>query len=256
MGRQELINPEGLRLDGRRAHELRRISAKPAVLAQADGSAYIEIGNTKVLAAVYGPRECRIRSHALHDRAVINVEYTQASFSRTIRRKQRKLDRKNMELAMQLRETFSAVVTTEQYPRSQIDIYLTLMQSDGGEVMACINAATLALINAGVAMRDYVVACSVGIYDGTPLLDVNHFEEGPSIPTLTLATLPRTGDVVLMQCEQRLHMDRLQAAMALAQEGCAQMHTKLDEVVRKELTELAIKVGEREASAASMGTSL
>jgi ribonuclease PH len=47
----------GLRVDGRRPNELRKIIAKTSVLAQADGSAYIEQGNTKVLAAVYGPQE-------------------------------------------------------------------------------------------------------------------------------------------------------------------------------------------------------
>jgi hypothetical protein len=49
----------GLRVDGRRANELRKISAKLGVLGQADGSAYLEMGNTKVLAAVYGPHEVR-----------------------------------------------------------------------------------------------------------------------------------------------------------------------------------------------------
>lgn len=44
-------------MDGRRANELRKITAKTSVFSQADGSAYIEQGNTKCLAAVYGPRE-------------------------------------------------------------------------------------------------------------------------------------------------------------------------------------------------------
>lgn len=50
-----------MRIDGRRANELRKITAKTSVFSQADGSAYIEQGNTKCLAAVYGPREvCNI----------------------------------------------------------------------------------------------------------------------------------------------------------------------------------------------------
>lgn len=50
-------NNKGLRIDGRRANELRRVNCKTGILAQADGSAYIEQGNTKCLATVYGPRE-------------------------------------------------------------------------------------------------------------------------------------------------------------------------------------------------------
>ncbi|KAI9184385.1 Exosome non-catalytic core component [Blastocladiella emersonii ATCC 22665] len=251
MGRrnEECLNSDtGRRLDGRRANQLRNVSAKTGILSQADGSAYIEIGNTKVLAAVYGPRECRLRSQAVHDRAIINVEFTQATFSQTVRRQARKFDRKNMEIALQIRDTFEAVVQTSTYARSQIDIYLTIMQSDGGQVQACINAATLALINAGVAMRDYVVATTVGVLHDTPVLDLNWEEESAhKASAITLATLPRSGNVVLMQMEQRLHMDKLEAAMRLAQDGCEQMHALLDEVVRKELRSLAHKVGEREA---------
>ncbi|KAJ3354960.1 Exosome complex component RRP41 [Allomyces javanicus] len=254
MGRLELLSPEGLRVDGRRANELRKISAKTGVLAQADGSAYLEMGNTKVLAAVYGPRECRMRSQALHDRAIINVEFTQATFSRIERRQTRKFDRKNVEVQLQIRDTFEAVVDTTIYPRSQIDIYLQIMQADGGQVQACINAATLALINAGVAMRDYVVACTVGNVDGTPLLDLNHIEESQGTPEITLATLPRSSNVVLIQMESRLHMDKLEKTLQLAKDGCAQIHELLDEVVRKELRDLVHKVGQHSSTVRSVST--
>ena len=49
----ELLSDQGLRLDGRKAGELRRIQSRMGVFGQADGSAYLEQGNTKVLAAVY-----------------------------------------------------------------------------------------------------------------------------------------------------------------------------------------------------------
>ena len=53
------------------------------VFGQADGSAYLEQGNTKVLAAVYGPhdisRDTRLRQQ--HDRVVVNCQYSMAVFS-------------------------------------------------------------------------------------------------------------------------------------------------------------------------------
>lgn len=55
----ELLSDQGFRIDGRRSHELRKIQCKLGVFSQADGSAYVEQGNTKVLAAVYGPHEVR-----------------------------------------------------------------------------------------------------------------------------------------------------------------------------------------------------
>ena len=57
MSGYELLSDQGLRSDGRRAGELRRIRCRQGVFGQADGSAYLEQGNTKVLAAVYGPHE-------------------------------------------------------------------------------------------------------------------------------------------------------------------------------------------------------
>lgn len=53
----ELLSEQGYRVDGRRAGELRQIRARMGVFAQADGSAYLEQGNTKALAVVYGPHE-------------------------------------------------------------------------------------------------------------------------------------------------------------------------------------------------------
>lgn len=55
----QLLSDEGFRTDGRRPNELRRLRCKIGVFTQADGSAYFEMGNTKVLAAVYGPHEVR-----------------------------------------------------------------------------------------------------------------------------------------------------------------------------------------------------
>lgn len=56
----ELLSDQGLRLDGRRPDELRNIRCRLGVFSQADGSAYIEQGNTKVLATVYGPHQVSI----------------------------------------------------------------------------------------------------------------------------------------------------------------------------------------------------
>ncbi|CAI5506886.1 unnamed protein product [Closterium sp. Naga37s-1] len=53
----EFVSPEQLRLDGRRPKELRQLKCELGVLRSADGSASFEMGNTKVLAVVYGPRE-------------------------------------------------------------------------------------------------------------------------------------------------------------------------------------------------------
>lgn len=55
MAGARLLGEEGFRGDGRKPNEIRHISGKMGVLKQAHGSAYLEQGDTKILAAVYGP---------------------------------------------------------------------------------------------------------------------------------------------------------------------------------------------------------
>lgn len=57
MDTDQLQDQGGLRVDGRRPLELRQIKVRLGVFGQADGSAYLEQGKTKVLAAVYGPHQ-------------------------------------------------------------------------------------------------------------------------------------------------------------------------------------------------------
>ena len=77
----EFVSPEGLRLDGRRPRELRQLKCDFGVLQSADGSATFEMGNTKVLAAVFGPKEPELRSQADATAAIVKCEYAMASFS-------------------------------------------------------------------------------------------------------------------------------------------------------------------------------
>ncbi|CAO3619800.1 unnamed protein product [Cunninghamella blakesleeana] len=239
MSRLELISPEGLRSDGRRANELRKITAKTSVFSQADGSAYIEQGNTKCLVAVYGPREARHRQQSLLDRANLNVEFNVAPFSTSERKKRSKMDKRNIELSQYIQHTFEPIIQTHQFPRSQIDIYIQLFQHDGSILQTCINATTLALIDAGIPMTDFICACSAGCIDNkVSILDLNNIEENSDTPELTLAILPRSGKVNLIELESRLHIEHLESVTELAKEGCLQIHEILSEVVRNNMEHL------------------
>jgi exosome complex component RRP41 len=57
----------------------------------------------------------------------------------------------------------------------------------------------MALVDAGIPMLDYVCACSAGCIDKEPVLDLNNLEESADTPELTVAILPRTGKVTLLE---------------------------------------------------------
>ncbi len=91
--RVEVLNEDGYRSDGRRQYELRDITMDLSQRGTADGSATITHGLTQVLVSVFGPREAKMRSQTLHDRAVLNVEVNIAPFSTGERRRRNRGDK-------------------------------------------------------------------------------------------------------------------------------------------------------------------
>lgn len=136
------------------------------------------------------------RSKAIHDAALINCQYSMATFSTSERKRRPRGDMKSTEMTLHLKQAMQASIKTELYPYSQIDIFLEVLQADGGNYCACVNAATLALIDAGIPLREYVIACSASLGNGdVPLIDISHLEETMGGSNLTVAILPLSGQV-------------------------------------------------------------
>ncbi|XP_020588823.1 exosome complex component RRP41 homolog isoform X2 [Phalaenopsis equestris] len=227
----EYINPlTGFRLDGRRPNEMRQIRGEVGVVARADGSAVFEMGNTKVIAAVYGPREVR-------------CEYSMSNFSTGNRARKYKGDRRSTEISLVIRQTMEAAILTHLMPRSQIDIFLQVLQADGGTRSACINAATLALADAGIPMRDLVTSCSAGYLCSTPLLDLNYVEDSAGGPDVTVGTLVKMDKVTLLQMDAKLPIDMFADVMQLAIEGCKAIANYIREVLSENSKKLECMKG-------------
>ncbi|XP_004299129.1 PREDICTED: exosome complex component RRP41-like [Fragaria vesca subsp. vesca] len=227
----EFISPEGLRLDGRRPMEMRQIRAEIGVVSKADGSAMFEMGNTKVIAAVYGPREVQNRSQQLNANAFVRCEYTMANFSTGDRMRKPKGDRRSTEISLVIRQTMEECILTNLMPRSQIDIFVQVLQADGGTRSACINAATLALADAGIPMRDLVTSCSAGYLNNTPLLDLNYIEDSAGGADVTLGIMPKLDKVTLLQMDAKLSLDTFENVMQLAIEGCKAVADYIREIL-------------------------
>ena len=131
-----------------------------------------------------------------------------------------------------IKATFEPVVQTSLYPRSQIDIFVHVLQQDGGVLPAAINATTVALINAGVPLTDYVCAITGGVHAAAPMLDLTALEES-DLPHVTVASMPRSGRLTLVSMETRLHVDRFEEILRLAGEAGTVIHTEMRAVVRE-----------------------
>ncbi|ALC38400.1 Ski6 [Drosophila busckii] len=234
-GRMELLSEQGLRLDGRRPHELRHIKCKLGVFEQPDGSAYMEQGNTKVLAAVYGPHQAKSKKAEGND-LVINCQYSQATFSTAERKNRPRGDRKSLEFKMYLQQALSAAIKSELYPRSQIDVYVEVLQADGANYAVSLNAATLALIDAGICLNEFVVACTASLSKSNiPLTDISHIEEVSGGPKLTIAALPTAEKIAFMEMSERFHIDHLETVIETAMAGCREIRDILERAVKEHL---------------------
>lgn len=155
-----------------------------------------------------------------------------------------------MEFAAAIKSTFEPVIQTHLYPRSQIDIFVQVLQQDGGLLSASINATTLALMTAGIALFDFVCAVSSGVHSTQPLLDVTLLEE-MDVPHLTAAVMPRTGKVTLVTLETRLHADRFEEIFRLACEAGKVVHKEMRRAVKSRTNALIHAMGD--GSATSVG---
>lgn len=140
-------------------------------------------------------------------------------------------------MAATIKSTFEPAVLTTLYPRSQIDIYVQVLQQDGGLLSACINATTLALASAGIPLLDFVCAVSAGVHATDPLLDLTALEEG-DVPNVTVAVMPRTGSVAMVGMETRLHVDRFGEVCKLAGDAGKVVWQEMRDAVKKKGGEL------------------
>jgi exosome complex component RRP41 len=215
----ELINSEGKRLDGRSPQDLRKIKIEAGVLHRADGSCYLEWGGNKVLAAVYGPREAVPRHTQNPLRAIVQARYNMAAFS-VEDRKRPGPDRRSVEISKVISEALEKIVLTDQFPRASIDVNIEVLDAEAGTRCAGLTAAGVALVDAGIPMRDIPVACAAGKINNKVVLDLGKEEDNYGDADLPIAISPRTGEVLLLQMDGHLTFDEFNQAFDLAVKGC------------------------------------
>ena len=228
---EKLIDKKGLRLDGRKADELRPVKLEVGVLSNADGSAYIEHGKNKILAGVYGPKEMHPKHLSRPDRMVLRCRYHMAPFS-VDERKSPAPSRREIELSKVIRESLEPAVFVDYYPRSGIDIYIEVLQADGGTRCASITAAALAIANAGIPMRDLVVACAAGKVENKVVLDLMDTEDKVGVADVPVAFMPNLNAVTLLQMDGILTPKEFESAVNVAIEGCKEIYTLQKEALK------------------------
>ncbi len=209
----------GKRLDGRAPNEMRSMKIVPNVVKNSGGSAYMEWGKNKIIAAVYGPGEALPRHTANPDRAVIKCRYMMAPFSSSEEHGRVGMNRRAIEISKVTAEVFENIVLLDQFPGTEINIYIEVLQSDGGTRAAGITCASVAMALSGIPMKDLPYAVSVGKVGEDVILDLDKLEDNYSDADVPLAILPRTDSVALLQMDGEMTKKQFNDAMAMAMEA-------------------------------------
>ena len=227
------------RLDGRKADEMRPITAKIGVIPNADGSAMFTFGNTVAIAAVYGPRMLHPQHMQDPKSAILRVNYDLLSFSVSDRKKPGP-SRRSQEISKVTEWALSPVLDLKEFPNTVVDVQIYILQANASTRVAGINAASMALAQAGIPMRNLVCAVSVGKLDKDLVIDVNdveeHFEEGEGATDFATAKLANSDEYTLLQLDGKIQPKLIPEALALADKACAKIY-EIQKKALKNITE-------------------
>lgn len=246
-GKEPLII-DGKRLDGRKVDEVRPVKIEVGVLNKADGSASVEYGDTKAIAAVYGPREMHPRHDTQPDKAVVRCRYDMISFSVDERAKPGP-SRRSVEISKVLSEALESVVYTKKFPGMAIDVFVEVTQAAASTRTVGLTAAALALADAGITMKDLVTSVSFGKIQGTMkgkpaqslIVDVGKVEDNTGLVDCALAIVPGTNKIVLLQMDGIIKPDEFKNGLKMGIDACRKVYEKQKEALKKKF-----KVGKEE----------
>jgi exosome complex component RRP41 len=232
---KKLLKKNGLRLDNRKLDELRPIKIEIGVLEKANGSVYMEWGKNKIIAAVYGPREVHPRRLSLADKALVRCRYHMTPFS-VEERKRPNPTRRETEISKVITAAVEPTIFTEVYPRTGIDVFIEVLESDGGTRCGALTVTSLALADAGIPLKDLVAACAAGKIDGKIVLDMNGIEDQVGEADLPIAIIPKNKGITLLQMDGILTHEEFKKMLNLAIEGCEKVYDLQKEALRKKYT--------------------
>jgi exosome complex component RRP41 len=219
----KLFREDGKRLDGRDKHELRPIKMEVGVINNADGSAYLEWGNNKIFAAVYGPREVHPHHLAKPDRGILRVFYRMATFS-VFDRKRPAPGRREKEISMIISDCLEPVLFLELYPDTAIEVFIDVMDADGGTRCASTTIAALALADAGVPMRSLVTSVAVGKIDGELVTDLSGIEDKAGEADLPCAITWFNEEISLLQFDGDMTLDQINQSLIFAKDAMEKLY--------------------------------
>jgi len=222
------------RPDGRKFDEPREMEAKVGIIDNAFGSAMFRFGDTVALAGVYGPKVLHPQHLQNPKKALLRCYYNMISFSVPDRSRPGP-GRRDHEIGKVTEWALSDTIDLEQFPSQVVDIHISILQANASTRCAGINAASLALANAGLPMKEMVSSVSIGKLDKGLVVDLTKeeedFEEGEGATDLPLAFTP-SGKITLMQMDGQISSEQLKEGIKLGKKACEKVYEVQKEALK------------------------
>ncbi len=227
------------RPDGRAPDQLRDVRITRQWLDYAEGSVLVEFGNTRVLCAA-SLTEGVPRWRKGSGLGWVTSEYAmlpRATHTRSDRESVKgRIGGRTHEISRLIGRSLRAVIDTKLLGENTIVLDCDVLQADGGTRTAAITGAYVALVDAvrwarekGLVSKDPLLdsisAVSVGIFDGTPVLDLNYAEDVKAETDMNLVVTGRWLFVEVQGTAEGAPFDRseLNALLDLGVAGCVQL---------------------------------
>jgi len=220
---EKLFREDGKRLDGRDKTELRPIKMEVGVIENADGSAYLEWGNNKIYAAVYGPREVHPHHLAKPDSGILRVFYRMTTYS-VFERKRPAPGRREKEISMVITDCLKPLLFLELYPGTSFEVFIEVMDADGGTRCAATTVAALALADAGIPMKSLVSAVAVGKIDNELVVDLSGIEDKAGQADLPCAITWFNEELSLLQFDGDMNLEEMEEFLSLAKSALSDIY--------------------------------
>ena len=213
------------RADKRKFDELREIEAKAGIIKRADGSGYFKIGDTIAYAAVYGPRATHLKFLKDPTKGNLRCHYNMMPFSGAGDRVRPGGSRRSKEISKVTENALLPVINLDNFPNAVVEVFIELLQTDAGTRCAGICAASIALADAGISMKDMVASVAVGLVNKEVVVDLSKEEEDiEDAVDIPIAIIPRNRQISLLQMDGIIKKEEIKKAIELGREACKKIY--------------------------------
>lgn len=226
---EQTSNKTRVRSDGRKWNELRCMYMKVGIITKAQGSVYMELGNTKLIAAVYGPKEI-VRREEFSLKGKVFCEFKFMPFAHPHHYCETRQTFQEKMISKTIRDALEGVILLERFPKAQVDISIQVIEDDGSAVSLALTAASIALVNANIEMKDLVVGTTLRFLDNSdllvdPTLEEEHGAHGvyPGGAGFQMAVLPSLSQIAYLKQTGRIAHTQARDCIETCWEACLRL---------------------------------